>query len=144
MSSGANSENDFEIEQIGRLTVLEALQSKRKLEPNTSGMTVSELEQLTGRPREHLEFTTWERGILFRVHANRFLYHMVRNLVGTAVAVARGRIEAGALPAILASCDRRRAGPTAPPDGLTLAQVLYPAHCAPLGEWVDGWGRDAG
>jgi len=96
-----------------------------------------------GRCRvRHLEFTAWERGILFRVHANRFLYHMVRNLVGTAVAVARGRIEAAALPAILASCDRRQAGPTAPPDGLTLAAVLYPPHCAPLGERVDGWGRE--
>ncbi len=59
VSTGATAEEDFELEQINRLTVLEALQSKRKLEPNTSGMTVSELEQLTGRPREHLEFTTW-------------------------------------------------------------------------------------
>jgi len=59
VSAGATAEEDFELEQINRLTVLEALQSKRKLEPNTSGMTVAELEHLTGRPREHLEFTTW-------------------------------------------------------------------------------------
>jgi hypothetical protein len=39
--------------------VLEALQAKRRVEPNTSGMPVTELEQLTGRPREHLEFTIW-------------------------------------------------------------------------------------
>jgi len=79
---------------------------------------------------------------MFRVHANRFLYHMVRNLVGTAVAIARERIDPAALPAILASLDRRRAGPTAPADGLTLEAVLYPAHCAPLGETVDGYGRE--
>lgn len=59
VSTGATAEEDFELEHINRLTVLEALQSKRKLEPNTSGMPVTELEQLTGRPREHLEFTIW-------------------------------------------------------------------------------------
>jgi curved DNA-binding protein CbpA len=59
VSAGATAEEDFELEQNNRLTVLEALQSKRRLEPNTSGMPVPELEQLTGRPREHLEFTIW-------------------------------------------------------------------------------------
>ena len=59
VSAGATAEEDFEVEQINRLTVLEALQSKRRLEPNTSGMPLTELEQLTGRPREHLEFTVW-------------------------------------------------------------------------------------
>jgi tRNA pseudouridine38-40 synthase len=96
-----------------------------------------------GRCRvRQLEFTPWERGVIFRVHANRFLYHMVRNLVGTAVAISRGRIAAASLGEVLASRDRRRAGPTAPPDGLTLTGVLYPAHCAPIGEVVDGWGRE--
>lgn len=59
VSAGAKAEEDFELEQINRLTVLEVLQSKRRLEPNTSGMELTELEQLTGRPREHLEFTIW-------------------------------------------------------------------------------------
>jgi curved DNA-binding protein CbpA len=59
VSAGADAEEDFELEQINRLTVLEALQSKRRLEPNTSGMEMTELERLTGRPREHLEFTIW-------------------------------------------------------------------------------------
>jgi curved DNA-binding protein CbpA len=59
VSTGAKSEEDFELEQINRLTILEALQAKRRVEPNTSGMPVNELEQLTGRPREHLEFTIW-------------------------------------------------------------------------------------
>jgi curved DNA-binding protein CbpA len=59
VSAGAKAEDDFELEQISRLTVLEALHAKRRLEPGGDGMPVQELEALTGRPREHLEFTVW-------------------------------------------------------------------------------------
>jgi tRNA pseudouridine38-40 synthase len=57
--------------------------------------------------------------------ANAFLPHMVRNVVGTLVLVGRGSLEPAAVRAILASRDRRRAGPTAPPDGLCLVRVNY-------------------
>ncbi len=57
--------------------------------------------------------------------ANAFLPHMVRNLVGTLVQVGRGSLEPAAIGTILASRDRRRAGPTAPPDGLCLVRVHY-------------------
>src|SRR5918911_1388492 len=59
VSSGAQVENDFEMEQVVRLTVLEALYTKRRLEPNDPGIFWLELEKLIGRPREHLEFTLW-------------------------------------------------------------------------------------
>jgi len=59
VSSGAQSENDFEMEQIVRLTVLEALYTKRRLEPTNPGIFFREFERLTGRPREHLDFTIW-------------------------------------------------------------------------------------
>jgi curved DNA-binding protein CbpA len=59
VSSGANSENDFEIEQLGRLTVLEALYTRRRMEPETPTLLTADLESLTGRPREHLAFTIW-------------------------------------------------------------------------------------
>jgi curved DNA-binding protein CbpA len=59
VSSGAQSENDFEIEQIVRLTVLEALYTKRRLEPTNPGIFWREFERLIGRPREHLDFTLW-------------------------------------------------------------------------------------
>jgi tRNA pseudouridine38-40 synthase len=62
------------------------------------------------------EFSFWGTG---------FLYHMVRNLVGTLVDVGLGRISADDFAAILASRDRNRAGITAPPQGLYLKQVLY-------------------
>jgi curved DNA-binding protein CbpA len=59
VSKGTQSENDFEIEQLVRLTVLEVLYTRRRLEPEAAGLFVNELEELTGRPREHLEFTVW-------------------------------------------------------------------------------------
>ena len=52
-----------------------------------------------------------------------FLHHMVRILVGTAVDVARGRLEPGAMGRALESGNRRHAGITAPPDGLYLERV---------------------
>lgn len=59
VSSGAESENDFEMEQIVRLTVLEALYTKRRVEPSNPGIFWREFEKLIGRPREHLDFTLW-------------------------------------------------------------------------------------
>jgi curved DNA-binding protein CbpA len=59
VSAGANAENDFELEQMVRLTLLEALYTKRRLEPDSPAIYVGDLETLTGRPREHLHFTVW-------------------------------------------------------------------------------------
>lgn len=59
------------------------------------------------------------------ISGDRFLHHMVRNVVGSAVAVGRGARDPDWLGDVLASRDRRRAGPTAPPHGLTLIRVLY-------------------
>lgn len=61
------------------------------------------------------------------VSADRFLHHMVRNLVGSAVDVGRGARAPGWLATVLAARDRTRAGPTAPARGLVLVRVLYPA-----------------
>ena len=59
ISAGAQTENDFEMEQVVRLTVLEALYTKRRVDPQNPGIYLVELERLIGRPREHLEFTIW-------------------------------------------------------------------------------------
>jgi len=54
-----------------------------------------------------------------------FLRHMVRNLVGTLLEVARGRRPPDWISEVLAARDRRVAGPTAPARGLTLMRVDY-------------------
>lgn len=62
----------------------------------------------------------------FTITADGFLRHMVRNIVGTLLAVGIGRIAPEALPGIIAGGDRSGAGPTAPAEGLTLLRVVYP------------------
>jgi tRNA pseudouridine38-40 synthase len=61
------------------------------------------------------------------VEATAFLKHMVRNIVGTLVQVGEGRRAAAGIPALLAGADRTAAGPTAPPQGLFMEEVFYPA-----------------
>jgi tRNA pseudouridine38-40 synthase len=56
---------------------------------------------------------------------------MVRNLVGTLVEVGQGRRAPASMPALLAGRDRTRAGRTAPPQGLCLDEVFYPAGGEP-------------
>ena len=59
------------------------------------------------------------------VSADRYLHHMVRTIVGSAVDVGRGARDPEWLGDVLAGRDRRRAGPTAPAHGLTLVRVMY-------------------
>jgi tRNA pseudouridine38-40 synthase len=61
------------------------------------------------------------------ISADRYLHHMARNIVGSAVAVARGGHHADWLGTVRDSRDRTRAGPTAPARGLVLVRVLYSA-----------------
>jgi tRNA pseudouridine38-40 synthase len=63
--------------------------------------------------------------VRFIFEADGFLRHMVRNIVGTAVDVGRGRIETEEFREILEAKDRGRAGRKAPPQGLFLRDVHY-------------------
>ena len=64
--------------------------------------------------------------VLLDVTANGFLYHMVRNIAGTLLAVGQGDQPESWVAELLAGRDRRRAGVTAAPDGLYFAGVRYP------------------
>ncbi len=61
----------------------------------------------------------------FEIEGSGFLYNMVRIIVGTLVEVGQGKIRPEAITDIVASLDRTRAGHTAPPQGLYLAEVYY-------------------
>jgi len=72
-----------------------------------------------------LELNEEEAELRIRITADRFLKQMVRTIVGTLVEVGLQRRKPLDLVTILASQDRRRAGKTAPAQGLYLLEVLY-------------------
>ncbi|MBB5337088.1 tRNA pseudouridine(38-40) synthase TruA [Pectinatus brassicae] len=61
----------------------------------------------------------------FRFWGNGFLYHMVRNIVGTVATVGNNRMSLERFKQVIVSKDRTKAGKTAPPEGLFLWQVNY-------------------
>ncbi len=63
--------------------------------------------------------------IVIRVSGSGFLYNMVRIIAGTLFEVGRGKIKPAAVADILVACDRTRAGPTLPPEGLRLEWIKY-------------------
>ncbi len=73
-----------------------------------------------------LERDESRRVLTYTVEADSFLQYMVRTIAGTLIEVGRGRVGPEAIGEILAGRDRRLAGPTAPPEGLFLVEVLYP------------------
>ena len=60
------------------------------------------------------------------VSGNAFLYNMVRIIAGTLAEIGLHRLEPDAFRKALATGDRLALGMTAPPQGLTLAEVRYP------------------
>jgi tRNA pseudouridine38-40 synthase len=93
----------------------------------TRTISVAELREVPGQPR----------CIAFEIRGDRFLYHMVRIIVGTLVDVGRGRCEPGAIARAQASGERTDLGMTAPPDGLCLDNI----ELADSGhdEWPNHW-----
>lgn len=74
-----------------------------------------------------LVFGGSEPGRLLRVivTGSGFLYNMMRIIAGTLLYIGLGKIEADAIPKILASGDRLQAGSTLPAHGLFLEEVTY-------------------
>jgi tRNA pseudouridine38-40 synthase len=63
--------------------------------------------------------------VALEITGSGFLHHMVRNIAGTLLDIGRGKLPPGSMRKILASRDRKKAGPTAPACGLTLVKVFY-------------------
>ena len=66
-----------------------------------------------------------QKKIVFEIEANAFLYRMVRSLTGTFIDFDKNKKGAADFKKALMSCDRSKAGPAAPPDGLFLWQVKF-------------------
>jgi tRNA pseudouridine38-40 synthase len=78
------------------------------------------------RTLERLDVTRDGDIVTLAVEARSFLHHQVRNFAGTLKLVGEGRWNADAVAEALAARARATAGPTAPPDGLSLVEVVYP------------------
>jgi tRNA pseudouridine38-40 synthase len=74
---------------------------------------------------DQLDVTRDGELICIDVGARSFLHNQVRILVGTLQLVGRGQWTRRDVADALAACDRTRAGPTAPPQGLCLMAVRY-------------------
>jgi tRNA pseudouridine38-40 synthase len=74
----------------------------------------------------HLDVIPIDLGRLtIRIHGNKFLYKMIRTIVGTLVYAGCGKLRSDSLEEILNSRDRKKAGMTAPAHGLCLHKVFY-------------------
>ena len=80
-----------------------------------------------------------EGGAELVFEGSSFLMHQVRIMAGTLVEVGRGRRLPDSLAQVLQSLDRRRAGLTAPPEGLCLEKAWYEARWG-MGE-PSPWGE---
>src|SRR4051812_28424199 len=82
-------------------------------------------------PVRNLESVRVERQgewVTLDVTANAFLHHMVRNIAGLLLSVGMGESAPDRVAAVLAGRDRKANAATAPPEGLYLAAVRYPAE----------------
>ena len=68
---------------------------------------------------------TSDEWVFIDVEGDRFLYNMVRNIVGTLVEAGVGRVEPEKMTEIIEAKDRRAAGPIAPAEGLCLMWIKY-------------------
>ncbi|MCQ8117861.1 tRNA pseudouridine(38-40) synthase TruA [Methylomonas rosea] len=69
-----------------------------------------------------------EQRVIIDLCANAFLHHMVRNIAGVLMEIGMGRRPVEWTKELLVVQDRSQAAMTAPPHGLHLAAVYYPAH----------------
>ncbi|MBR0416556.1 MAG: tRNA pseudouridine(38-40) synthase TruA [Firmicutes bacterium] len=88
--------------------------------------------QSAGSPKESTVRTVYSLSVekdggnvLISVSGNGFLYNMVRIITGTLVEVGLGKRTPESVKDAIDSCDRQKAGHTAPPQGLYLDEVFF-------------------
>ena len=74
---------------------------------------------------EYIQIDSIEDELILNIKANAFLHHMVRNIVGTLLKIGRGEKTVGWMSQVLISKDRKKAGPTAEPQGLYFMKAYY-------------------
>jgi tRNA pseudouridine38-40 synthase len=83
-----------------------------------------------------LDLAYWERinddSLTFHIRANRFLWGMVRTIVGTMIEIGQERMSLEEFEQIILARDRNRAGRAAPANGLYLVEVGYPPEVIPI------------
>jgi len=72
-----------------------------------------------------IQIDTIENELILNIKANAFLHHMVRNIVGTLLKIGRGEKRVEWMSQVLEGKDRKKAGPTAEPQGLYFMKAFY-------------------
>ncbi len=80
------------------------------------------------RTVKHAKLFSHGAYLVLDIEADGFLHHMVRNIMGTLLAIGRGELPADAISTLIAARDRTLAPPTAAADGLYFINAYYPAH----------------
>ena len=80
------------------------------------------------RTMKEISVTRFNDWVVIEVCANAFLYHMVRNIAGVLLPIGEGKKPVGWCEEVLALKDRRKAGVTAPGEGLYFVDVEYPEY----------------
>ena len=83
--------------------------------------TICDVKQAQWIQESETEYT-------FVITADRFLRNMVRAVVGTLFEIGKGKMTEARLADIIASHDRCKAGHSAPAEGLSLVEIIYPKN----------------
>jgi len=92
----------------------------------TSFANVKEAPQSDAvRTIQRIDIVPQKGGIRLEFEGDGFLYKMVRNITGTLLDIAAGKLKPEEIPSIFKLRDRRKAGSSAPAQGLFLVQIIY-------------------
>jgi tRNA pseudouridine38-40 synthase len=109
-----------------RIEILNAMASRLLGETDCSTFaTPKDPSESRHRHISHARFQPEGDTLVFEIRANAFLWKMVRSVVGSLLHYEEKAAAPEEFAAVVASRDRSRAGPTAPPQGLFLWRIDY-------------------